>query len=223
MELHKKINMVVFNHIPRTSGTFILQKLRTSGFAGGVRIDFNLPEKWIPEIYCDIYFRPVMMRYHVRGKEFGRVHIRRPGDFVFTFLRNRVDMAYSNFAFMKMRVVRGDCFPNWNYEQYSYYRQTVQEHVDVLLRSGEPDDTYPTNLAIYDFIGITEEMDRSLEVLNRVLGTQIVNDCLINAVPCEKTYRRRELEQKFGRELRMYELARAKLFSSGYDNLVLFA
>lgn len=210
--------MIIFNHIPRTAGTFVIEKIRASGLCDGPRIDLGRPAKWIPTIHCDRAYRPRMLTYHCSGIEFANVYARHPGDFTFTFLRNRVDMVYSNFAYMKARVERGDRFRGWPVQRYDYFRRTVREHVDNVLRGGD-DEAYPTDLAVYDFVGVAEDMDRSLAVLDKVLGTALRNDERVNCVPSEKTYRRIELERRFAPQLEMYERARERLHGPDYDTL----
>jgi hypothetical protein len=210
--------MIVFNHIPRTAGTFIVEKIRASGLCDGPRIDLRRREKWIPTMHCDRFYRPRMLTYHCSGIEFGNAYQRHPGDFTFTFLRNRVDMIYSNFAYMSVRVRRGDRFSGWPAQRYEYYRGSVRQHVDNVLR-GKEDDTYPSDLTLYDFIGVTEDMDRSLNVLNKVLGTALSNDQHINCVASEKTYRRAELETKFAAQIEIHARAREILHGTRYDSL----
>ena len=161
----------------------------------------------------------MLLSYHTSGSEFARVFRRRAGDFVFTFLRNRVDMVYSNFAYTKARIERGDRFPGWTEHQYRHFRGSLEDHIDTFLSEDASDGAYPPDLSLYDFVGITEEMDRSLMVLNRVLGTRIANCGTINSFPCEKTYRRNELERKLARQLETYRGAREQLLSSAYNGL----
>jgi hypothetical protein len=157
--------------------------------------------------------------YHVGGIEFGAVYRRRPSDFVFTFLRDGVDIVYSNFAYMKARVKAGDHIPRVTPEQRSHFRDTLEKHVDNVLRASSPDNSFPQNLDLYDFVGIAEEMTASLEVLTRVLRTRLENDRLINSVPSDKTYRRAELRELYAPQTALYELARKRLLSGAYDSL----
>ena len=210
--------MIVFNHIPRTAGTFIVEKIRASGLCDGPRIDLGRPQKWIPTIHCDRACRPRMLTYHCSGTEFANAYQRHAGDFAFTFLRNRVDMVYSNFAYMKARVERGDRFPGWSLRQYDHYRASARHHVDNILQSRQ-EDLYPADLDPYDFVGIAEDMERSLNVLNKVLGTSLRNDKRVNCVPSDKTYRRDELEAKFAPQLALYAAARERLLSRAYEDL----
>ena len=210
--------MIIFNHVPRTAGTFIVEKIRESGFCDGPRIDLRRSEKWIPTFHCDRTYRPRMLTYHCSGIEFANHYQRDPGDFAFTFLRNRVDMIYSNFAYMSVRVRRGDRFPGWSQQRYDYYRGGMRQHVDNVLRSKQ-DDTYPTDLTCYDFVGIAEDMDRSLNVLSKVLGITLSNDKRVNCVGSEKTYRREELESKFAVQLKMHARARKILHGMDYESL----
>ncbi len=99
--------MVILNHIPRTAGTFLLAQLRQAPLANGYRT-IQPFRRMTPRIYLDHESRPSLLVYHTSGTEFARHFKRRKGDWVFTFLRNRVDMLYSNFAYMKQRVERGD-------------------------------------------------------------------------------------------------------------------
>jgi hypothetical protein len=206
--------MIIFNHIPRTAGTFLIKKLRATDLVSGPRIRFGAPLKWIPEILCNADYRPVMLVYHTSGAEFARTYERRPGDFVFTFLRNRIDMAYSNFAYMKRRIERGDELGDWTDIQRQYFCRTIEEHIDTILNYHEPDKEYPSDLAIYDFVGITERMNLSLSALSRILQTSLSNDELVNSVPSEKTYRRGELKEKFAAQQDLYRRAEAALLSS---------
>ena len=203
--------MLVFHHIPRTGGTFLNETLRRSAFAGGPKIHLATGEKWVPDIYLDRVFRPVMSTYHTSGAEFSRVFDRRPGDYVFTFLRDRVDMVYSNYHYMRARVLRGDLLEPWAAGADAHFRRPLEEHVDALLASTSPDGEYPPSLELYDFVGITEEMSRSLAVLSRVLGCPLPNERVINSVPGPKEYRRAELEAKYRRERELYEEARRRL------------
>ena len=206
-------SMLIFNHIPRTAGTFLQQEIRQSGFAAGPRVHLGRPEKWAPDILCGASYRPVMLIYHVCGGQFARVYRREPGDFAFTFLRNRVDMIYSNFAYMKARVERGDEPRDWSAAQVNRFRGTINEHVDELLRLQPADQEYPPDLALYDFVGITEEMDRSLRVFNSITGTSLRNTGVVNSATCEKNHRRDELERWLAPQMELFHCARARLVS----------
>jgi len=210
--------MIVFNHIPRTAGTFIIEKLRASGLCDGPRIDLRRAAKWVPSMHCDRAYRPRMLTYHCSGAEFAAHYRRLAGDFTFTFLRDRVDMVYSNFAYMKARVQRGDRFRGWPEERYRYYRESVAQHVDNVMR-GRHEDAYPADLAIYDFVGIAEDMDRSLAVLGQALGVALENDRRINCVASDKTYRRADLESRFGPQREMHARARRALHDGSYASL----
>jgi len=203
--------MVVFNHIPRTGGTFLVEKLRGTRFGSGPVVDFRDQGPFVRRLLCNREYRPEMLIYHTSGKRFEREFRRRAGDFVFTLLRNRVDMVYSNFAYMSARIRRGDELPGWTTAQRSFFGRTMEEHVDRVLATGGPDWEYPSDLEAYDFVGITEEMSLSLCVLNEVFGTNILNDAPINSVLCEKMYRRRDLEEKFAEQMRLFRRAQALL------------
>ena len=205
--------MVVFNHIPRTGGTFLIEKLRGTHFGSGPVIGFGERGPLVRRLLCNREYRPEMLIYHTSGKRFEREFRRRPNDFVFTLLRNRVDMVYSNFAYMSARITRGDKLPGWTAAQQSALGTTIEEHVDRVLTMGGPDWEYPSDLDSYDFVGITEEMSLSLRALNEVFGTNILNDAPINSVSCEKMYRRGDLEEKFAEQMRLFERARAQLRS----------
>jgi hypothetical protein len=205
--------MVVFNHIPRTGGTFLVEKLRGTHFGCGPMIDFGDRGPFVRRLLCNREYRPEMLIYHTSGKRFEHEFKRRPGDFVFTLLRNRVDMVYSNFAYMSARIRRGDALPGWTAQQRSNFGRTMEEHVDRVLAMRGPDWEYPSDLDPYDFVGMTEEMGLSLRVLNEVFGTNILNSAPVNSVPCEKLYRRRDLEDKFAEQMRLFQRARELLRS----------
>jgi hypothetical protein len=204
-------SVIVFHHIPRTGGTFLIEKLRQTSLGCGPTIEFSAPSRFVPRVLCNQEYRPVMLIYHTSGKRFERDFHRRPGDFVFTFLRNRVDMVYSNFAYMRMRIRRGDKLNGWTDSQHRYFERSIEEHVDGLLAADEPDSEYPCDLKGYDFVGITEEMSLSLRVLNKLSGTALVNDEPINSVSSEKMYRRQDLEHKFAEQMELFRRARALL------------
>jgi len=176
-------------------------------------IDFRDQGAFVRRILCNREYRPEMLIYHTSGQRFEREFQRRPDDFVFTLLRNRVDMVYSNFAYMNARISRGDKLPGWTAAQRSVFGKTLEEHVDRVLATGGPDWEYPSDLDAYDFVGITEEMNLSLRVLNEVFGTNILNDGPINSVQCEKMYRRQDLEDKFADQMRLFRRAQALLRS----------
>jgi hypothetical protein len=199
--------VLVFHHIPRTGGTFLGQTIKASPFAGGPMVHLGANQKWVPDLYLDRVFRPVMLCYHCSGAEFAHVFDRRPGDFVFTFLRDRVDMVYSNYAYMRRRVDRGDALQPWATGAHEHFARPLEEHVDALLASEAPDHEYPPRLDLYDFVGVTERMTDSLAVLSRVLGTPLPNDRFLNHVPVEKVYRRADLERKYARERALHAAA----------------
>jgi hypothetical protein len=203
--------VLVFHHIPRTGGTFLNETLRNSALAGGPKIHLATDRKWVPDIYLDREFRPVLLTYHTSGAEFARVWRRRPGDYAFTFLRDRVDMVYSNYHYMRARVVRGDRFEPWAAGANEAFGRSLEEHVDSLLAAAAPDHEYPPDLGLYDFVGITEEMTRSLAALGRAIGAELRNDRVVNSVPGPKEYRRAELAAKYARERELYRLARERL------------
>lgn len=205
--------MIVFNHIPRTGGTFLIEKLRKTPFGSGPTVDFAQPNRFVPRLLCDADYRPSMLIYHASGTKFVRAFRRRRGDVVFTFLRNRVDMVYSNFAYMKARIARGDDLPGWGHAQRAYFDRTLEQHIDGILKTSTADTEYPADLSAYDFVGITEEMNLSLRILNQFLGVTIVNDGAINSVPGEKLYRRMELERRFAPQTAIYSHARTLLRS----------
>ena len=111
--------MFVFNHIPRTGGTFLLTKLRATERYGGPEVSFGPPVA--PRVCFSRSYRPEMLVYHCGGLAFSQRYRRQPGEFTFTLLRDRVDMTYSNFAYMKNRISRGDRIPHWTEAQHRYY------------------------------------------------------------------------------------------------------
>src|SRR5882762_3420906 len=137
--------MIIFNHIPRTGGTFLIEKLRQSKFGLGPTITFNAQGTHVPRLLTDDEYRPTMLIYHVAGSKFERTFHRRSGDFVFTFLRNRVDMVYSNFTYMQERIKRGDSLPGWTATDRRYFERSIEDHVDTVLTSHTPDVEYPTD------------------------------------------------------------------------------
>lgn len=234
---HIAPRLIIYHHIPKAGGSFIIKKL--ADIFNSCRFSFQDAElAGFEEIKKGLYARLGRSgtrrflesinwdNHEGKGIEFVTSHDmfdprhfqKRDEDFYFTFMRHPVDRCYSSIYYMK-RVTKTSLLP-----EYKRVKETWGLPLDVLIDRllQQPFESRydPQSLAKLDFVGVTEEMDRSLKVLNGVLGTRIKNDERINANEGEDySYRRDELERHFREEIKIYDDYREKLLKTGYQNL----
>jgi hypothetical protein len=160
---------------------------------------------------------------------------KRPGDFLFTFLRHPVDRFYSVYFYAHWRV--NNPRPGFDLPRVEYRRRYPEAaalleldqkaFVDHFLESrGElifhrEGLTYrlieeaffmQKQLERYDFVGIMERMEDSLAILSRQLGVTLVIGERLNAgPPPEKRYRERDIRRLYAEEIERYESRVARL------------
>jgi hypothetical protein len=132
---------------------------------------------------------------------------------VFTFVRNRTDMCYSNHAYMRRRIQAGKAPSGWSAQSLARFNRPIEAHIDEILATSSPKRELPFSLDVYHFVGVTEWMEESLLRLSERIGAALGANPDRNAVPTEKVYRRGELDVCFAPEHRIYALACARLSS----------
>jgi hypothetical protein len=165
---------------------------------------------------------------------------REPGDFSFTFLRNPIDRFYSGYYHAHHYLTTGTETSQDGSGQVRY-RQRYPEMVELFSGSlqnyverfvagkgrfrfrrngvvfGPIDELFffPKNLEAHDFIGIAEDMPKSLAILNRRIGSKLVDDGRINEgppVPRER-YGEKQLAKVLAADIESFHEYRAKLQS----------
>lgn len=203
--------MIVLHHLPRTGGTFLRDQLRIH-VAPGPEISFGA-SRLTPRLMCDAYYRPRVLVYHCSGAEFRTAYRREDGDFVITFVRDPVDLVYSNFAYMQRRLLRGDVALSERRE-WAYYERSMHAHVDDVISGAVGVDWLHRDLDGFDFVGVTERMPESIAALNAALGTSLAAGPPLNGARGDRTYRRAELAKVLARPRRLYQAALDRLAAS---------
>jgi hypothetical protein len=206
--------MIVLHHMPRTGGTFLRKQLRLH-LAPGPEISFGAG-RLTPRLLCDVNYRPRVMVYHCSGPEFRAVYRREDGDFTVTFVRDPVELVYSNFAYMQSRLQQGDA-PSARSSEWAYYARSMEAHVDDVIEGSVTAGWIETDLDCFDFVGVVEEMPKSIAALNAALGTSLATGPPLNQIQGERSYRRAELASVLAGQRRTYDAALERLL--GLRNL----
>ena len=203
--------MIVLHHLPRTGGTFLRNQLHTH-VAPGPQVSFGLG-RLVPSLMCDADYRPRVLVYHCSGPEFRTAYRREDGDFTVTFVRDPVDLVYSNFAYMQRRLLHGAAGvaarPEW-----AYYMRGLRAHVDDVINGIVTINWMHASLDVFDFVGVTERMPESIFALNSALGLSMAVGPALNQVGGDRSYRRTELAEALMPQRRLYQAALGRLGSS---------
>lgn len=187
--------MIIFDHIPKSGGTYIFQKLKTKykfvSFAAGlaetnfekeVQKIFGVFESKIHSTNCIKIEEIELVRAHSKFDNYKK----HPSDFYFTIIRNPIDMFYSEFLFTRRKL---------DIKELLHELDETISKTKFVYRNNKFQ-----NLDRYDFVGITEEMDMTIKSLENELNIDLSDTPDIpNKNPEDKkniiyNYRRQELE-----------------------------
>lgn len=200
--------MILFYHIPKTAGTFIRVKMESV---------FNSLSLYPIQSQCWMSNHEGLPLEFKCSHNYYLLQSRlQADDYFFTFLRHPVDIIYSRYAYLA-KYNDSKKYNILSDSQKQFYEMTIDEHIDKLM-SGElkpavygKADT-KVDFDAFSFVGIVEDMDQSLAVLNKDLGTHIMNNTVINKGPgIDNSYRREDLEKVCEPEIEIFENFREKL------------
>jgi hypothetical protein len=157
---------------------------------------------------------------------------KRPGDFLFTFIRHPIDRFFSGYHYAHRHLVDGtemtkDASGSVVYrkrfpEMVRLFSGGVEQYVRTFLDAGgqirfdrdglvygpiEELFQLPARLDRFDFVGVVERMGPSLALLNRRLNLNLVDGGRVNAGPPGPRLRwgEAELGRFFAEEIELFE------------------
>ena len=227
--------MIVFTHIPKTAGTSIRDSIIKKKGEAAIFFDYSRPfsdSEIKRNIKCIAHSftsrrnreQKIIFGHFMTGKYCNFTtagFVRRPGYSYVTFLRDPLQRAVSHFHYWK-RIVGTDnrvwvkfTNENWDLERFltSNYFANFQSKF-----------LYGCNLDTFDFVGVTEQYDRSLELLGSyVPGFEGLNLVNANVNPLRKSESaydvpgdmRRAFARLNGRDYELYEACLKRLDEAG--------
>lgn len=238
--------MLIFHSLPRAARTTLttmfvaaLPRLKRYQYYEPMRVLAGSPrEGELPILFDGDGPLHRIDPYRLRPVEFSfgffseRKIEKRPGDFLFTFLRHPVDRFYSGYFYAHWRVNNprpGLTLPRVEYrrrfpeaaallelDQKSFVDHFLETRGELVFhRDGlsyrliEEAFFMPKTLERYDFVGIMEKMDDSLRILSRHLGVPLSAGPRLNAGPApEPRYREADIRRLYEEEIERYETFR---------------
>jgi hypothetical protein len=208
-----KYRKVIYHHVPKTAGSFIGRKL---GKYYGYRFRVNLPyRKTNPYQTIDLNPDSRLFASHHAFENFQP----RPREYYFTFLRHPVSMFYSQFKHDQRLLRQGKPWRNgWKilgYLKDARDTRSIRDFIDLRLEKGAdlfPSGYFNLNFQRFHFVGITEEMDRSLKIMSNHLGVILKNGRKVNTTSeHDISYRLDEVRKSLTREIKIYRHRRRLL------------
>jgi hypothetical protein len=208
-----KYRKIIYHHIPKTAGSFLGRSL---GKHYGYRHRVNLPYRDVnPYRIIDSNPDDKLFASHYAFENYRP----RPKEYYFTFLRHPVAMFYSQYKHDQRLLRQNKPWRNgWKIPGYlkdQVEAESLKAFIDLRLNKKAglyPSGYFNINFDRFHFIGITEEMDRSLEVMSYHLGITVRNGRKINATtPHKSNYRRKEIAKALSKEISIYKHYRNKL------------
>jgi len=205
--------MIIFHHIPRTGGIFIERQIRK----------IIKPHRRVQDIiYSNDKYERLSVGFFSGHCNFGRLNIQK-NDFVFSFFRDPIDRLHSLYNHMSKNLLPNKRYSTWFSDVilFNLFSNDWRHFVDYYLSHNgigilsdgrricdEVSIGGYANYKIYDFVGITEKMTESLDILGKKLNIKLNNGQKINSCEYEKDdYREDELRKFLECENFYYNLA----------------
>jgi hypothetical protein len=185
----KNKNLIISIHIPKTGGTTFVEVLQSCAeevlyldydLGGGKAAPTALFHRGktitapLESIISDLESLPgrSVIHGHFRAKKYtGRF----PHAVYVTWLRDPVERIISNYLYWQRSHIPGD--RRW--EQFTAQKMTLEQFSRKLARNNQQAFLSPLAVEEFDFIGITEEYDRSLELFRRLFCPEAQFDATV--------------------------------------------
>lgn len=216
--------MILFYHIPKTGGTYISHWI--SSRLSTIRV---IPEsKGVKKTFFDFKDEKTKLAFFFHSFDPFEMIPKEKFDFKFTIIRNPFEMFKSFYMYYRSgRFVShnietmGKVTMDWNNNYIaSILKKTYNEYVDEGLKS-KGDYFFPksqfskVDLEEFDFVGLAEYMNHSLEIVSKKIGIDYSEFEHKNVTPKIKIYdffeyRKEDIIEYLKEEFEIYEKFKEK-------------